>query len=138
MTDILIVDDDADLARTLAEVLELYGHSTRLAFNGEEGLGAMAQRPPDLILLDIEMPVLDGPSMAYKILVHDAGMERIPIIVSSGYSDIEQVAARMGTPYAVKKPCTVDDLIQVVDRATRERRAPQPMVPPTSGAEEHA
>lgn len=126
MSEILIVDDDADLALTVGDVLELRGYSTRVAFNGEEGIQALAERMPDLILLDVEMPVLDGPSMAYRLLVVDAGRELIPIILSSGYADIDLVADRIGTPYRISKPCQVDALVDVIERALRERRAPHP------------
>lgn len=126
MVDILIVDDDADLAATIAEVLSLDGHATRVAFNGEEGLLAMAERLPELILLDIEMPVLDGPSMAYRLIVEDAGKEAIPIIVSSGYSDLDVVADRIGTPYRIAKPCSLGELRKLIGRAFEERRFPTP------------
>ena len=122
---ILIVDDDADLALTLGEVLELHGHKATAAFNGEEGLQAMARELPDVILLDVEMPVMDGPSMAYRLLVLDAGCERIPIVLSSGYADIDLVADRIGTPYRIRKPCTVEELLGVVERALVEGRAPR-------------
>lgn len=130
MAHILIVDDDADLALTLGEVLELHGHRATAAFNGEEGLQAMARELPDVILLDVEMPVMDGPSMAYRLLVLDAGGERIPIVLSSGYADIDLIADRIGTPYRIQKPCTVDELLRVVERALVERRAPRQ--PPTT------
>jgi CheY-like chemotaxis protein len=122
---ILIVDDDADLALTVGEVLELLGHSIRVAYNGEEGLQAMAGELPDVILLDVEMPVMDGPSMAYRLLVLDAGRELIPVVLSSGYADMELIADRIGTPYRVRKPCTVEELAAVIERAVREKRAPQ-------------
>lgn len=128
---ILIVDDDADLALTLGDLLELHGHATRTAFNGEEALQAMTTGDlPDVILLDVEMPVMDGPSMAYTLLVRDAGCELIPIVLSSGYADMELVAERIGTPYRVRKPCTVEELTSVIERALSERRAPRRASPP--------
>ncbi len=126
MSDILIVEDDADLATTLGALLEFYGHTTRLAFNGEEGLHAMDERLPDVILLDIEMPVLNGPAMAYDLMVQDAGKQLIPIIVSSGYADLDAVADRIGTPYRIAKPCSVENLKGLVEQATAERHPPHP------------
>jgi len=128
MADILIVDDDDDLRSTVAEVLELRGHTTRVANNGEEGLAALERGFPDLILLDIEMPILDGPGMAHRALVKDAGRERIPIIITSGYVDIEAVADRVGTPYRLRKPCSIDALVELIDRALLEKEAPHPRV----------
>jgi DNA-binding NtrC family response regulator len=126
MSDILIVEDDTDLALTLGALLEFYGHTTRLAFNGEEGLHAMDERLPDVILLDIEMPVLDGPAMAYRLVVQDAGKQLIPIIVSSGYADLDAVADRIGTPYRIAKPCSAGGLEGLVERAITERQPPHP------------
>src|SRR3984893_9066476 len=69
------------------------------ARTGEEALEALRATPlPDAILLDIDMPVLGGPGMAHKMMLHDAGQERIPIILSSGRDDLATLAAKMGTP----------------------------------------
>jgi DNA-binding NtrC family response regulator len=132
MADILIVEDEADLAATLGELFALYGHTIRLAFDGEEGLRAMEERLPDLILLDIEMPVLDGPGMAYSLIVRNSGRELIPIVLSSGHADLDAVADRVGTPYRIAKPYSLDALTSLVERALSERRAPRPQ--PRAGA----
>ncbi len=127
---ILIVDDDADLAWTVADVLEFDGHKVRLAPNGIEGLRAMSEELPDVLLLDIEMPLLDGPSMAYRLLIEDAGREQVPIVVSSGHSGVELIAARIGTPYVLRKPCTLEAMRAMLERAGRERLAPRPVRSP--------
>jgi CheY-like chemotaxis protein len=62
--DLLVVEDDRDAAEALAEVLRDAGHRVRLALDGEEGLGLLEEVPPDVVLLDVEMPVLTGPEMA--------------------------------------------------------------------------
>jgi CheY-like chemotaxis protein len=126
MADILIVEDDPDLAATLAQLLEFEGHTVRVAFNGQEGLHAMDEHLPDLILLDIEMPVLDGPGMAYAAIAENAGRERIPIILSSGYAELDAVADALGTPYRISKPCSLEALMALVARSLSERRAPSP------------
>ena len=70
------------------------------------------------------MPVLGGPGMAHEMMLHDAGQEKIPIILSSGRSDLAALAAKMGTPYAIGKPVDADSLLALVARALRERVAP--------------
>jgi CheY-like chemotaxis protein len=75
MADPFIVDDDPDSLEALAEVIRIAGHEVRSAYNGEEGLRRLAERQPDLILLDVQMPVLSGPEMAYRMLVHNVGQE---------------------------------------------------------------
>jgi CheY-like chemotaxis protein len=104
MPDVLIVDDDADAAGALGELLGVEGHQVRVAFSGEQGLAFLNQRPPDLLLLDVEMPILDGPGVAARILMHDAGLERVPVILVSGVRDLPQIAERLGIPYYLSKP----------------------------------
>lgn len=132
MADILIVEDDAELAETLAELLGVEGHTTRVAYNGKDGLRALAERAPDLMLLDIEMPVLDGPGLSSAALARDQGLELVPVILSSGYGNLDDVAQRVGTPYRIAKPCSLDALTKLIERALAERRPPRPATPPPS------
>jgi len=125
MSTVLIVDDDSDIVECLSEVLLHGGHEVRSARTGEEGLIALrSKRLPDAIVLDVDMPVLGGPGMAHEMMLHDAGQEKIPIILSSGRSDLAALAAKMGTPYAIGKPVDADSLLALVARALRERIAP--------------
>ncbi len=95
------------------------------AHTGEEGLQVLrATKHPDVILLDVDMPVLGGPEMAHQMMLHEAGEERIPIILFSANADLAAVAARMGTPYWLSKPCDTDAMVGLIARAIRERRAP--------------
>lgn len=128
MADILIVEDDADLAATLGDLLGLYGHTTRVAYDGQEALHAVEERKPDVMVLDIEMPVLDGPGTAAALVAEDAGKELIPIILSSGYGDLARVADRVGTPYRIAKPSSVDALAELIERAVVERCPPRPLL----------
>lgn len=126
MAEILLVDDDVSLAETVRDILCDLGHRVRVAHDGQAGLAELDKGLPDLLLLDIEMPVLDGPGMAYEMLIHDAGRERIPIVLVSGYVGLREVADRIGTPYAAGKPCGLDELLGLVERALRERAVPAP------------
>jgi CheY-like chemotaxis protein len=126
LADILIVDDCTDLALTLGEMLTLSGHTVRIATDGHEGLAALDERLPDLVVLDVDMPLLDGPSMAHRMLIRDVGREEIPIVLASGNVDLLDVAALVGTPYAVPKPSPPEVILGVVDRALYERVAPHP------------
>jgi DNA-binding NtrC family response regulator len=124
--DILVVDDDDDLATVIAEVLGLQGHRLRLASSGEDGLRQLHERLPDLVILDVEMPHLTGPQMAYRMFIHDAGLERIPIVLISGAVGLPAIAAKAGIPYALAKPFDLDTLLDLVSLALVERRAPSP------------
>ena len=126
MASVLIVDDDAELGDMLADILAELGHDVRVARNGTEGLTALEHGLPDVIVLDIEMPVLDGPGMAYQMLIQDAGAEKIPIVLVSGYFDLHGVAARVGTPYFAAKPARLERVLSLLDRALSERTPPSP------------
>ena len=126
MAVVLVVEDDADAAGALADVLDIEGHQVTVAFNGEQGLRLLHERLPDLVLLDIEMPILDGPDMSTRMLLNDAGMEMVPILLISGSPELRRVAAEVGTPYFLGKPHTYEKLMDLVARALHERTAPRP------------
>ncbi len=110
----------------MEDLLASCGNTVRVALNGSEGLHRLDERLPDLILLDVEMPVLNGPDMAYQMLIADAGRERIPIVLLSGVVDLPRVAARVGTPYSLGKPYGVDALLGLLDLALHEKTPPRP------------
>ena len=125
MAHLLLVDDDDDIVDIFAQFLRSEGHEVRSASTGEEGLQALRAAPlPDLLVLDVDMPVLGGPGMAHKMLLHDAGEESIPILLMSGREELPQIAARMGTRYFLRKPAGQGQFLEMLDRALRERGAP--------------
>lgn len=126
MANILVVDDDHSVASPLIMYFEFRGHKVRYADNGESGLRAVAKSFPDVIVLDVEMPQLTGPEMAYRLLVEDSGREKIPIILLSGVADLSTVAKKVGTPYLLAKPYSLDDLEAVFEKVLRERIPPRP------------
>lgn len=134
VADVLIVDDDPDVAEAFSEVLKAEGHQPRVAYNGREGLNQLERSIPDLVLLDVDMPVLSGPEMAYAMFVHDVGLDRIPIILVSGVPDLRERAVQVGTPYALAKPFRYEQLAGIIESALRQRVAPRPLLP---GAQEH-
>ena len=86
------------------------------------------ERLPELVLLDVEMPVLDGPGMAMAMFVHDMGYEDVPILLTSGVADLARIASRVGTPYYIVKPFDVDPFLRLLDAALLERAPPRPRV----------
>ena len=83
MATLLIVDDEANQRRLYQEELSDEGYTIMLAENGKEALERIAEMPPDLVVLDIRMPVMDGLEALGKII----GKERnIPVIIHSAYS----------------------------------------------------
>ncbi|MBX3154774.1 MAG: response regulator [Deltaproteobacteria bacterium] len=126
MADVLIIDDDPDSADVLASVMQAQGHEVRVGYDGQEGMNLVDARRPDLVLLDVEMPVLTGPGMAHRMFVHDMGLEMIPIILLSGVHNLTEVAAQVGTPYYLLKPYPLAKLVALLKRVLVERVAPSP------------
>jgi two-component system, OmpR family, response regulator PrrA len=126
MANLLIVDDDVDIADLLSQILAAAGHAVRVARDGQEGLRLVSERTPDAVVLDVEMPCLNGPEMARTLFVRDRGDELIPLILISGRPGLPQVAAKVGTPYFIAKPLEIDALLKLVARVLRERTAPAP------------
>jgi CheY-like chemotaxis protein len=123
---LLIVDDDSDLAEVLSQALRESGYFVQTARSGEEGLRVLrSTQLPDAILLDVEMPVLGGPGMAREMKIHDAGEEKIPIVLWSGRTDLAAIAAQVGTPYWIAKPFALEKLLALLALALRERIAPR-------------
>jgi CheY-like chemotaxis protein len=114
---ILVVDDNADGARLLADALELVGHETRLAFDGPTALVAAADFRPDAALLDLGLPVMDGYELAGQMIARSKGRRRPVLVAVTGYgqaSDQERTRAA-GFDAHVVKPVDIPRLISLVE-----------------------
>jgi DNA-binding NtrC family response regulator len=127
VADLILVDDDSDLTELLGALLEDAGHTVRVARDGHEGLALVAARLPDAVLLDVEMPGLTGPEMSYRMFVHDAGQENIPVVLLSGVTNLAKVANLVGTPYFLAKPYAIEAVLRIVAKAIVERLPPVPL-----------
>ncbi len=109
---VLIVDDDERLRELVRVNLELEGYAVRAAASAEEGLAAVEQQSPDLILLDVMMPGIDGWEMLRR-LQERHGIGAIPVIMFSG--KVEQgrrEAARRGARGFIGKPFEPQQLVE--------------------------
>jgi CheY-like chemotaxis protein len=122
MASILIVDDDTDVASLLEMILQLTGHQTSIAHDGQQALELMAKRLPDLVITDAEMPVLDGRGLAYRMFYENCGRELIPIVLISASPEMKRISREIGTPYLLAKPFPVEAVTAMVERALAERR----------------
>ena len=117
MTRILIIEDEPALARALAITLNARGYETEVAVTGAAGLDLVASSHPDLILLDLGLPDLDG----MAILAAVRGWSQIPIVVlSARQTSHDKVAALdAGADDYVSKPFAMDELLARIRAATR-------------------
>lgn len=120
---VLIVDDDEDL-HTLYS-LYLQGESIRIlrAFNGQEGLALLEREHPDLIVLDMIMPVMDGEEFFIKMRT-ERNIKDIPVIIASVNEKISPRLYELGNIYTtLKKPFTIETLVGKIQEALKARRS---------------
>jgi len=109
---ILIVDDDERLREYVRVNLEMAGYEVREAGSAEEGLSALEDEPPDLILLDVEMPRMNGWEMLKRVQERH-GVGAVPVIMFSGKSDETSDAANeRGAQAFIGKPFDPQELIE--------------------------
>ncbi len=111
---ILIVDDDAAIRYALSDALQDAGYAVATAIDGEDALDQIDQHPPDAILLDLNMPSMDGWSFIEWCRDNSASAE-IPIGLLSCTPQLEATATGWGIQVAVAKPFAIDELLTQVD-----------------------
>jgi CheY-like chemotaxis protein len=111
---VLVVDDDADSARMLEVMVEMLGHERRCAFDGREALEAALDFRPDVAMLDLTLPDVDGFALARQLRALP-GLERLTLIAVSGWSDPEtkERAKREGFDRFLVKPIDVRRLEEI-------------------------
>jgi CheY-like chemotaxis protein len=117
---ILVVDDNKDAVEMLTLLLETMGHAVHAAFDGRQAITAAAEHSPDLILLDIGLPELDGYEACRRIRAQ--GADRPPIIVAVtgwGLDQDKQRARDAGFDRHVTKPIDVAALRSLIDSLGR-------------------
>jgi two-component system, response regulator, stage 0 sporulation protein F len=110
---ILIVDDEIWVRELLEEFLNLQGYQVTLAANGEEALNKIDQDRPDVVLLDIKMPGING----LEVLGTIKGLDKkIGIIMLSAFGDFDTVqkALEMGADHFIEKPFDLDRISKIL------------------------
>lgn len=110
---VLIVDDEADIRATVSAMLKIEGYNVAEAANGADALQAIEDHPPDVILLDMRMPVMDGWGFAAELRRRGY---RTPIVVMTAARDAAHWAAEIAAAAFVAKPFGFDDLIIAVEQ----------------------
>lgn len=112
---ILVIEDNADTAQTLADVLALNGHVVQVAKTGGEGIGMARDHRPDVVLCDIGLPDIDGYEVARQLRA-TPGLEKVRLVALSGYalSEDRERAEKVGFDAHVSKPPDLKTLARVV------------------------
>ena len=119
---ILIVEDNEDNLKLFNIIVESGGHAAILARNGEEAVETAKREIPDIILMDIQMPKMNGINAA-KILKSEQSTAKIPIIALTAYAMIEEKEKLGGEWFDgyIAKPVGVKDILKVIDEITQQK-----------------
>lgn len=125
---ILIVEDDEHISRMVAKLLSGKGYQTRIESNGAAALLAAHESLPELIIMDMAMPILKGLS-TIQALREDPHTANIPIVVLSARDDDQSLAEALtaGANIYLSKPVNAQELLTVVDRLVTLRAAEESM-----------
>jgi two-component system, NtrC family, nitrogen regulation response regulator NtrX len=131
---ILVVDDEADIRGLLSEILAEEGYEIEVAADAASARRAAARQEPDLILLDIWMPDMDGISLLREW--NEKHSLRCPVVMLSGHGTVETAveATRLGAFDFVEKPLSIAKLLRTAERALeagkRRRQSQRTLIPP--------
>lgn len=117
MKKILIVDDEKDIVETLAFMLQAKGFECICAYDGEEGLKLAKDCAPDLIILDVMMPKINGYKIC-RLLKYDNKYKNIPIIMvtARGQDTDKLIGEETGADEYITKPFEFSDIIDTINR----------------------
>jgi DNA-binding response OmpR family regulator len=112
---ILVVDDEVDLVKTIQFSLELGGYKVLVSHNGEDALNQARKENPDLILLDIMLPKLDGYKVC-RLLKFDEKYKHIPILMMTAKTQEKDklIGKETGANEYITKPFDIDELMEKI------------------------
>jgi len=113
---VLIVEDDMDLIGIYKEILELHEFEVETAINGEEGVQKFIEIQPALVIMDGDMPILDGYQAFKQIKEIDKNAN---VVIVTGFSEFEpksQEAIKEGLIKVISKPLGVDELLELAKK----------------------
>ena|SRR5436190_2808276 len=121
---VLIVDDSVDSAQTLAKLLEVAGHTSAIASNGKEALASVIASLPDVIVLDLIMPEMDGANFL-EVVRSYLRLQPLPVVVVTGAPDspmVDRVQALKVNSVLLKGKASPEEIVKAIEEAAT--RAP--------------
>jgi len=122
MKKILFIEDESALQKTFGDILKSKGHGVLKALDGESGLRSAKGERPDLILLDLILPKMDGFEVL-KELKENEETKNIPVIILTNLEETEDIqkALELGaTTYLVKSSYTLEEVVNKIEKALGE------------------
>ena len=126
MTRILVVDDLKDITESMSLLFETLGHDTQTAADGQQAIATATAFEPEIVFMDLDMPVLDGYEAARAIRGAALPQQPFLIALTAAHGVAIEVATRaVGFDFYLRKPADTNALLALVaDLSTRTRRAP--------------
>lgn len=117
---LLLVDDEENFVNTLAERMKMRDVPSKVVYSGEEALEVIKTQEPDVMVLDLRMPGIDGLEVLRKVR---AANPKVQVIILTGHgTDLDEEEARkLGAFHYHKKPIDIDELLGTVKKAYRQR-----------------
>jgi len=118
MANILVIDDDASIAESLELYLTEEGHKVRTAMTGTDGLNQYVQEQPDVVILDIRLPDIDGFTVLEDLKEEN---ENVKVIMITAFHDMETTinAMKGGAFDYIHKPINIDELDLAIKKALK-------------------
>ncbi len=112
---VLVIEDDADTRWMIADLLGSRGYEVETALDGTYALAKLEESPPDLVTLDLNMPILDGRAVIQKMRVNPI-WANIPVLVLSGADDPPDWLRQMRAAGFLRKPFTLEALTRTIEK----------------------
>ena len=113
---ILIIEDEQTLVKALMDSLMAVGHEVEVAIDGEQGWQKLQESKPDLVLLDLILPKMDGFTLLSK-MKEDEKLKDIPVVVLTNLSDVTDKVMKLGaSEYLIKSDHTMKDIEEIIKR----------------------
>jgi DNA-binding response OmpR family regulator len=122
ITTVLVIEDEPDIRLTARFMLESAGYDVLEAATGKESLAMLARERPDLVLLDIRLPDMEGWDVM-KSMRSSAGPSKVPVVIMSAHSsgDFRERATQEGSDGYLVKPFREEELLRTVDDLAQSR-----------------
>ena len=121
-THVLVVDDDADIVEFVSTFLKSSGYRVTSAYDGEDALQMAREHPPQLVLLDVNIPIQDGWLVCLKLKLVKS-TPKIIFITGETRPDLEQFAEFVHADAVLHKPFAVEEIKRVIDEVRKSKRA---------------
>lgn len=117
---VLLIDDEEEFVKTLAERLQMRNFTAQVALSGEQGLQVLHDWVPDVIVLDLKMPGMGGMEVLRRVKKTQPQV-RVIILTGHGSDKDRDEALRLGAFEYLQKPVDISDLVQAVQRAYQDK-----------------